>query len=172
MTVAVVMGVSGSGKTTIAQDVAQRLGWEFGEGDDLHPAANRAKMAAGVALTDEDRTPWLHLVRDWIDARLTSETDAVLTCSALARRYRDVLRTEGVVFVHLAATPDVLRQRLAARRGHFMPVSLLDSQLDLLEVPGADETALVIDAEREPDVAAREITASLRPGPRGRPPKY
>jgi len=161
MGVAVVMGVSGSGKTTVAALVAEQLGWELGEGDDLHPQTNRDKMAAGVALDDEDRTPWLEAVRAWIDVRLATGTDAVLTCSALTRRYRDVLRTDGVVFVCLTVAPDVLRSRLADRRGHFMAASLLDSQLDLLEVPGPDERALVIEAERAPADVAREVAELL-----------
>ena len=137
--VLVVMGVSGSGKSTLAATVAERLGWEFAEGDDMHPAANVAKMQAGTPLTDDDRWPWLDVVATWIRAHLDAGTPGVVTCSALKRSYRDVLRAPGVVFVHVAGDPALVEQRMSARAGHFMPTSLLASQLATLEPPQPDE---------------------------------
>lgn len=145
MTVLVLMGVSGSGKSTVVGGLADRLGWDVAEGDDLHSSANVAKMAAGHPLTDADREPWLASVAVWIDEHLQSGRDGIVTCSALRRRYRDVLRRDGVVFVHLRGTRDQLEQRLAGRRGHYMPAALLDSQLAALEPPDPDEHALVVD---------------------------
>lgn len=145
--VLVMMGVSGSGKTTIAKAVAERLGWPFQEGDDLHPAANVAKMHAGVPLDDDDRAPWLAAVAAWIDARLAAHEPGVVTCSALKHAYRDVLvgARAGVRLVYLHADKAVIERRLAARTGHYMPASLLDSQFATLEEPGAEEHALVVD---------------------------
>ena len=139
--IAVVMGVSGSGKTTVGRRIAERLGWEFVEGDDLHPEANRRKMAAGAPLTDEDRRPWL----DRIAARMRrgdrEDRSLVVACSALRRSYRDRLRACGadVRFLHLTGAPALLRDRLERREGHFMPAGLLDSQLATLELAGAGE---------------------------------
>jgi gluconokinase len=147
VTVVVVMGVSGAGKSTVTRRVSKRLGWDFEEGDALHPAANVAKMAAGEPLTDADRRPWLEAVAAWIDAELESGRHGVITCSALKRRYRDQLRRPGVLFVHIDVPRAELRRRLARRRGHFMPASLLDSQLATLEPPTADEDALTIRAD-------------------------
>lgn len=152
------MGVSGSGKSTIAAAIAQRLGVDFGEGDALHPEANVAKMAAGIPLTDADRAPWLELVRGWIE----QHPDGVITCSALKRAYRDRLRGPGVRFVCLVAPRDVLAGRLAHRSGHFMPPELLDSQLSTLEVPGPDEPDVVsIDDTPPPDEVVAEALRAL-----------
>src|SRR5262249_33095272 len=148
--VVVVMGVAGSGKSTVGPLLAKRLGWEFCEGDALHPPGNVAKMAAGAPLTDEERRPWLARVRAWIDEHLAAARPGVVTCSALKRSYRDVLRDPGVVFVHLSGTREELAARLGARSGHFMPPSLLDSQLADLEPPAPDEQALTIDIEARP----------------------
>jgi carbohydrate kinase (thermoresistant glucokinase family) len=145
------MGVAGSGKSTIADALADRLGWAFAEGDELHPEANIAKMAAGHPLTDDERWPWLARVRAWIDERITAAEPGIITCSALKRRYRDVLRDDHVLFVHLTATREQLLPRLATRTGHFMPASMLDSQLADLEPPGPDEQAIVVDADESPD---------------------
>lgn len=142
--VLVVMGVSGTGKTTLAQNLSRTLGWPMAEGDDLHSDANRAKMAAGIPLTDADRWPWLRRIRAWIDSRLESGEPGVITCSALKRSYRDVLRAPGVVFVHLDGDRAVLADRLGRRRGHYMPPSLLDSQLATLEPLGPDEDGIVV----------------------------
>jgi 6-phosphogluconate dehydrogenase len=145
--VVVFMGVSGSGKTTVGALMAGRLGWEFAEADDLHPAANVAKMAAGVPLTDEDREPWLRALRSWIDSELAAGRRGVMTCSALKRGYRDVLRAPGVVFVHMAGSPATVEGRLGARTGHFMPASLLASQYADLEELDPDEDYVVVDLD-------------------------
>ena len=139
--VLVIMGVSGSGKSTIGTLLAQRLGWAFEEGDSLHPAANVAKMAAGHPLTDEDRWPWLAKVADWIDGQLDAGKNGVITCSALKRSYRDLInrRGTGVEFVYLEVNRAELEQRVENRPEHFMPASLLDSQLETLEPPTKDE---------------------------------
>ena len=140
----VVMGVSGSGKSTVAALLAGQLGWDLQEGDDLHPPANVAKMAAGQPLTDEDRWPWLRLVAEWIRGHTAAGRPGIVTCSALKRAYRDVLRGEDVLFVHLAGDREQLSQRLSARLDHFMPAALLDSQLAALEPPGPDEQAVTV----------------------------
>lgn len=152
-TTLVVMGVSGSGKTTVARGVADRLGWVFAEGDEFHPAANVEKMRAGEPLTDDDRRPWLRSLADWIAAREAAEQNAVLTCSALKRAYRDLLSSghPSVQFLHITAPPAELRRRLAARRGHYMPASLLDSQLATLEPLQPDEPGLTVPGEGDPD---------------------
>jgi gluconokinase len=144
--VLVVMGVSGTGKSTVAGLLAGRLGWDLQEGDDLHPAANVAKMAAGLPLTDDDRWPWLERVAAWISAHTAANRPGVITCSALRRIYRDRLRGDGVVFVYLAVDRDQLSRRLTARLDHYMPASLLDSQIATLEPPTDDENALVVEA--------------------------
>lgn len=142
----VVMGVSGAGKSTVAAALATEFGGTYIDADDLHPAANVAKMAAGVPLTDDDRMPWLRLVGAALAE--ASEGVVVVACSALRRRYRDELRdaASGVFFVHLDVDPSVLSARLAQRADHFMPPSLLSSQLATLEPLGSDEVGVVIDA--------------------------
>jgi gluconokinase len=159
-TAVVVMGVSGSGKSTVARRLSHRLGWPFVEADDLHPEANVAKMAAGTPLTDADREPWLRLVRDRVDEL---GTDVVVTCSALRRSYRDVLRTgrARVRFVHLAGTADLLGARMGARTDHFMPASLLTSQIDTLEPLEADEDGVVLDVARRPGQLVDAAVAAL-----------
>lgn len=159
--VLVFMGVSSTGKSTVAAMLAGRLGWRFQEGDDLHPQANVEKMAAGHALTDDDRMPWLEIVAAWIDERLTAGEPGIITCSALRRRYRDVLRRPGVTFVHLTGERDVILQRMMRRQGHFMPPALLDSQFRTLEEPGPDESALAIDVELTPEQQMAEIVQRL-----------
>ena len=150
--IVVLTGVSGSGKTTIGLALAERLGWQFQEGDALHPPANCEKMANGVPLDDADRAPWLQALADWIDRQQRSGQPALLTCSALKRRYREVLRAgrANVWFVHLRVDPAVLVQRVRARPGHFMPASLLPSQLALYEPFAAGEPGLELDAEGAP----------------------
>ncbi|MGN6607893.1 MAG: gluconokinase [Jatrophihabitans sp.] len=160
------MGVSGCGKSTTAGVLAGRLGWDLAEGDDLHPRANIDKMAHGIALTDDDRRPWLQLIADWIGEHTRAGRPGVVTCSALRRRYRDVLRGDAeqaahVVFVHLAGTKDEIAARLAARHGHFMPPALLDSQFEALEEPDPDEHALRIGIDHSPAEQAERIIASL-----------
>ncbi|MGV9361382.1 gluconokinase [Amycolatopsis sp. NPDC003731] len=147
MTVIVVMGVSGSGKTTIGTALAEALGVEYAEADTFHPKANIDKMTAGTPLTDEDRAPWLEAIAGWI--REHQATGGVVTSSALKRRYRDVLRTGGDVwFAHLQVDRAQLAERMKTRKGHFMPVSLLDSQLADLEPLQPDEAGVVLDNSR------------------------
>jgi carbohydrate kinase (thermoresistant glucokinase family) len=155
------MGVSGCGKSTVAALLAGRLGWPFEEGDDMHPAANVAKMHAGHPLTDEDRWPWLKRIAAWIDEQLAAGRSAIVTCSALRRSYRDVLRRDGVTFVYLHGEYEQIARRLAARHGHFMPSSLLDSQFADLEEPTGDEQAMRVDIGGSPVELADEIVTSL-----------
>ncbi len=159
--VLVIMGVSGSGKSTVAGLLAGRLGWDLAEGDDLHPPANVAKMQAGQPLTDEDRWPWLGTIAEWIRAHTAAGTPGVVTCSALKKRYRDVMRGEGVVFVFLEGTQDRISGRLASRHGHFMPPALLESQFEALEAPGADETFINVCVSATPAEVAQEIIDRL-----------
>jgi gluconokinase/shikimate kinase len=160
--VLVLMGVSGAGKSTVAALLAGRLGWDFEEGDDLHPAANMAKMAAGHPLDDEDRKPWLAKVAAWIREHTDAGRPGIITCSALEKRYRDVLRGDHVIFVYLAGTHEQIAARLAARHGHFMPPSLLDSQFAILEPPGADEAAITVNISASSSDLADEIIDELR----------
>ena len=157
--VLVVMGVSGTGKSTVAGLLAGRLGWELAEGDDLHPPANVAKMASGEPLNDEDRWPWLDKVAACIKARVRSGKSGVITCSALKRRYRDRLRGTGVMFVHLHGDKELIAARMAARLDHFMPPGLLDSQFEALEPIDSDENAIVLNliADKTPQEEADEI---------------
>jgi carbohydrate kinase (thermoresistant glucokinase family) len=143
--IAIFMGVSGSGKTTAAALMAGRLGWDFAEADDFHPPANVAKMSAGIALNDRDRLPWLADLRAWIDREIAAGRRGVMTCSALKRSYRDLLRAPGVVFAHMTGSPATVEARLGARSGHFMPASLLASQYADLEELDADEDHVVVD---------------------------
>jgi gluconokinase len=160
--VLVIMGVSGNGKSTAAGMLADRLGWDRGEGDDLHPPANVAKMKSGQPLTDEDRWPWLDQVAGWIHDHVDAGRPGVITCSALRKAYRDRLRGPGVVFVHLTASRDLLTARLAGRRDHYMPPALLDSQLATLEPLEPDETGVVVDiAGKTPEQEADEVMARL-----------
>ncbi|HSN35048.1 MAG TPA: gluconokinase [Arthrobacter sp.] len=163
--VLVVMGVSGSGKSTVAGLLADRLGWDFAEGDDLHPASNVAKMQAGQPLTDEDRWPWLESIAGWIRAHTESGTPGVITCSALKKRYRDVLRGDGVVFVFLNGSRDRISDRLASRHGHFMPPALLESQFEALEAPSGDENAITLSVSSAPSDEAQEVIDRLRLDP-------
>lgn len=147
-TTLVVMGVSGSGKSTVATALASATGWPFVEGDDLHPEENRRRMAAGIPLTDDDRLPWLRRVACRIGAAEEAGESLVVTCSALRRCYRDVLRDghASVRFVYLETDDAVLRERVASRHHEYMPATLLDSQLAALEPPGPDEPAITVDA--------------------------
>lgn len=159
----VVMGVSGSGKSTVARLVAERLGWPFTEADELHPAANVAKMAAGIPLTDLDRGPWLALLRDGLTADARAGRSTVSTCSALKVAYRDVLReAEGRVrFVHLVADPAVLLARVEQRTHHFMPATLLRSQLDILEPLTAAEDGITVPTGDVPTLVADAVIRDL-----------
>ena len=153
------MGVSGSGKTTVGEALAARLGWPFEEGDKLHPEANIDKMRAGIPLTDADRAPWLAAVAAWIDERRREGTGGIVSCSALKRAYRRVVigTRKGVRLVYLRGDQDLIAKRIAARRHHFMPPSLLRSQFDILEEPGPDEDAIVVDIAPAP----HEIVAAI-----------
>lgn len=161
--VLVLMGVSGCGKTSVAELLADRLGWPFQEGDALHPQANVDKMAAGRPLTDEDRWPWLDLVAAWIDQRLDSGQNGIVTCSALRRVYREKLdrRGSGVLFVYLAGDYDLIAARIAARHGHYMPPGLLKSQFSTLEEPAADEPAIRVNIAGTPREIADRIIEQL-----------
>lgn len=155
--VIVLMGVAGSGKTTVGQQLAAALGWGFRDADEFHPAANVAKMSAGTPLTDADRAPWLAAIRAHIDACLARGEGAVVTCSALKERYRAVLVGDPaqVKLVHLTGSPALLAERIGGRKGHFMKPEMLRSQLDALEAP-AD--ALTVDIAPPPG----EIVATIR----------
>lgn len=157
----VVMGVSGSGKSTVGRLVAERLGAGFVDADDLHPAANVAKMTAGAPLTDEDRAPWLTKVGRTLAA--AGPEGRVVACSALKRAYRDLIRAEapGVVFAELDGTPELLAARMAARPGHFMPTSLLESQLATLEPLEEGEAGVRLDVARPPAELAESIVRAL-----------
>jgi ribose 5-phosphate isomerase A len=170
--VLVVMGISGAGKTTIAQELAARLGWAFEEGDALHPETNVAKMHAGIPLTDADRQPWLEAVAAWIDGQRAKKQPGIITCSALKRSYRQTIigdRPE-VRLVYLRGGRNVVAEHLAGRHGHFMPAGLLQSQIDTLEEPTADEEPLTVDvgppAEQVADKIIRLLGASALVGAR------
>lgn len=159
--VLVIMGVSGSGKSTVAGVLAGQLGWDLAEGDDMHPQENVEKMRAGHPLTDEDRWPWLETVASWIQEHTMAGAPGIITCSALKRVYRDVLRGNHVVFIHLIGSKDQIGRRMAARHGHFMPAGLLDSQIATLEPPGPDENVLEVDVGRKPALEAADVIARL-----------
>ncbi|MFD3727286.1 gluconokinase [Streptomyces sp. NPDC058671] len=159
-TVVVVMGVAGTGKTTIGQLVAEALGLPYGEGDDFHPAANVAKMSAGVPLDDTDRGPWLDAIGAWAHDR--AGLGGVVSGSALKRAYRDRLRAAapGVVFLHLTGDRELIERRMGSRTGHFMPTALLDSQFATLQPLEDDETGVAVDVSGTPeDIAARAVAA-------------
>ncbi len=162
-TTIVVMGVSGSGKTTIATGIATALGWEFAEGDDFHPPANVDKMRAGIPLDDDDRWPWLRSLAAWIGEHERAGRNVVVTCSALKRSYRDLLRDghPSVWFAQVTADPDLIRERIEHRSGHYMPASLLDSQLSTLEPLADDEPGARISGAGSPASVVDELLAVL-----------
>lgn len=159
----VVMGVSGTGKSTVGQAVADRLGRPFLEGDALHPEVNVAKMSAGTPLDDDDRWPWLQAVRDAMSAHAAAGTSTVVACSALRRPYRDVLReAQGRVrFVLLDVAPEALRERVVHRTGHWMPPSLLESQLATLEPLDPREDGVTVRVAGPPDVVVADALTAL-----------
>ncbi|MEV5444584.1 gluconokinase [Streptomyces sp. NPDC052644] len=160
--VVVVMGVAGTGKTTIGPLVAERLGVPYAEGDDFHPPANIAKMSAGVPLDDADRWPWLDAIGRWAGGR--AGLGGVVSSSALKRSYRDRLRAAapGVVFLHLTGDRALIEERMAARRGHFMPTALLDSQFATLQPLGPDEAGVAVDVSGTPEEITERAAAALR----------
>lgn len=162
-TIIVVMGVSGSGKTTVAALLAGALGAQFLEGDDVHPPANVEKMRSGIPLNDADRLPWLEAIARRIDAWRAGGEKGVVTCSALKKDYRDIIvgRRPEVALVYLRGTRDLIQRRMAARHEHFMPVALLDSQFATLQEPGADEHPVVIGIEGSPEEIVAEIVRRL-----------
>ncbi|QBI54850.1 gluconokinase [Streptomonospora litoralis] len=163
----VVMGVSGTGKSTVAEPVAERMGLAFAEADDFHPEANVAKMSAGTALTDDDRRPWLESLAEWIGEHDRRGESTIMACSALKRAYRDVLRSSApdVRFLHLDGSTELIAERLRERKGHFMPETLLRSQKSTLEPLGDDEPGATLDitppAEETIERAARIAAAAL-----------
>jgi len=161
--IAIVMGVSGSGKTTVAVLLAAALGCQFQEGDDLHPAANVEKMHGGTPLTDADRWPWLQRIAEEIDGWRTRGESGVMTCSALKRTYRDIIvgNRPDVTLVYLKGSHDLIHRRMAARHGHFMPVALLDSQFATLQEPTLDEHPIVVDVGGRPAEIVEEIVHQL-----------
>jgi gluconokinase len=161
--VLIVMGVSGSGKSTVGMIIADRLGWPFRDGDGFHPPENVEKMRSGIPLIDEDRWPWLKAIAAWIDGRRQSGSHGVIACSALKRAYRDILRDghDDVCFVFLDGTRELIASRLADRKGHYMPASLLDSQLATLERPSPDEAPLTVSIDPDPEAIAEIVLDRL-----------
>ena len=161
--VIILMGVSGSGKSTIGAALSQKLGWPYADADEFHPAANVAKMSAGQPLTDEDRWPWLAAIAAHIDKTRAQGRHAIVSCSALKRVYRDILigsRTD-VRLVLLDGTKDEIFARMRARKDHFMPLALLDSQFATLERPGADERPVVVSIDGTPEEIAAAIVEGI-----------
>jgi len=160
--VIVLMGVSGSGKTTIGTRLADDLGWEFFDGDEFHPAANIDKMAEGIPLDDEDRWPWLRALHDFIHERLIVGAPAVVACSALKARYREVLMdgNQGARLVYLKGSRDLIRRRLEQRTDHFFDADLLTTQFEALEEPGPDET-LTVSIDQPPEAIVHAIKEAL-----------
>jgi gluconokinase len=155
------MGISGTGKTTVGSALAARLGVAYADGDAFHSPANVAKMASGVPLGDDDRLPWLAQVGDWLRAH--EQVGAVVSCSALRRLYRDTLtqRAPGAIFLHLSGNPSLIEQRVRERHGHFMPASLVISQLETLEPLTADERGVVLDVGASPAQIVETFVAQL-----------
>lgn len=159
----VLMGVSGSGKTTVGIALAERLGWPFVDGDDFHPPANVDKMARGEPLTDADRWPWLQTVRSFIDERIERGESTIIACSALKQAYRTVLRDgaeDAVRFVYLRGDFDLIRERMRRRKNHFFDADLLASQFDALEPPNSDD-AITVDIDQPPDAIVDAIVDEL-----------
>ena len=159
----IVMGVAGSGKSTIAEKLAERMGWRYEDGDKFHPASNVAKMSAGHPLTDEDRWPWLKAIADEIDRACKAGEDVVIACSALKHSYRDILvhGRDDVRIVYLRGTQELIADRLAQRKGHFMPPELLASQFKTLEPPDPDENPLTVSIDASVEEIVDDIASQL-----------
>ena len=159
----IVMGITGSGKSTVGSALARSLGVEFLEGDDYHPVENVRKMSLGIPLTDDDRAAWLRALAHRISQARQPGLGLVVSCSALKRSYRDVLRgaDPDLQFIFLNGSRSLIEQRLASRRGHFMPASLIDSQLEILEEPGPNENAIVCDIRESPQQIVDELVARV-----------
>ena len=171
--VMIVMGVSGCGKSTIGALLARRLRWEFEDADWLHPASNVDKMHDGIPLTDDDRRPWLDAVAAWIDKTRRSGEHAVVACSALKRRYRDILigARADVRLVYLKGEETLIARRIATRHEHFMPPTLLHSQFEALEEPGSDENPIVVSIEPRPREITEQIISALKTVEGAKPPE-
>lgn len=165
----VVMGVAGCGKSTIGEALAKKLGWPFRDADSFHPVANVAKMSAGTPLTDDDRWPWLEAIAAWIDDRRATGQPGIVSCSALKRAYRRVLLDgrPDVALIYLKGDHALIADRMARRRNHFMPPSLLDSQFATLEEPAAEERPLVVSIEYPPKRVVEQVLAGLGRSNRG-----
>jgi gluconokinase len=163
VSVIVVMGVAGSGKSTIGAALARRLGWAFEDADRFHPASNVEKMSRGEPLTDDDRGPWLHAIAAWMEGLRREGRSGIVACSALKRTYRQILvgGSTDTRIVYLKGDKDLIAGRMAARTGHFMPVGLLDSQFRTLEEPGPDENPVVISIDAPPHAMVDEILSKL-----------
>ena len=166
--VLVIMGVSGSGKTTIGALLAALLGWELVDADSLHPAANVKKMRSGIPLKDEDRWAWLRAIAVWIDETRRAGHHGIVPCSALKRSYRDILlgTRPDVRLVYLKGDMSLIGHRAAKRCGHYMPIALLPSQFETLEEPGTDENPIVVSIDADPETIAARILAELHIDPR------
>jgi carbohydrate kinase (thermoresistant glucokinase family) len=164
--VIVVMGVASSGKTSLGERLAERLGWPFRDADSFHPPANVAKMSSGIPLTDEDRKPWLAAIAAWIDDLRASGGNGIVTCSALKKAYRDVIVGDrpDVALVYLRGSRELIGERMAARQHHFMPPALLDSQFATLEEPGVDENPLIVQVEASKEAIVEQVVRELRLG--------
>ena len=163
VSVIVVMGVAGSGKSTVGAALAERLGWPFRDADEFHPPENVAKMSRGAPLTDDDRKPWLAAIAAWIDDLRTRGQHGVVTCSALKKAYRRVIVGDrpDVALVYLKGSRELIGRRMAARQHHFMPPALLDSQFAALEEPGEDEKPLVVSVEDSKDAIVQDVVERL-----------
>jgi len=159
--IVVVMGVSGCGKSTIAAQIARQLNAEFLDADDLHPPENKQRMSNGIALTDENRLPWLRTVRDYANTCNNKGITCIIACSALKKNYRKILNeTQATRYVFLDGAKSLIQKRLLDRAGHFMPESLLDSQFEALEIPVGEANVVTVDIDAEPtQIASAAITA-------------
>mgnify|MGYP001553522678 CR=1 FL=1 len=162
--VLIIMGVSGCGKTTIAELLSRELGWEYRDGDEFHPTSNVEKMHSGTPLTDDDRWPWLKAIAAWIDDKRRTGRHAIVTCSALKKIYRDILigPRDDVALIYLKGDEELIAERLSKRHGHFMPKGLLRSQFQTLQEPGPDEHPVTVSIVPAPEEIAAAILRELR----------